>query len=992
MALQKAVVSIPVSQGLDTKTDSKQVMSGRALVLENARFQKVGKLSKRFGLVAIGETIDSGGNLSDYVARNIVSDDTQINVLNSDGIYQKSFSSEWTKTSDFKHPTSIRTEFVSKTNRDNFRSDFDYDDTFKTWATVTIGTLTNFSVTPYLAITIKNVETGYSKSIRIGAVDADDPSPRVIATNNGADLRIFAFYKQSGNLLLSVYDQTMSLISSSTVISAVGSSAQIDACKDSSNVYLLCKSGTNLRVFKYALSGSLSLSNTITTATLSTRSSAPLGFSVSLSGSTIHCAWSTSSGNDLALIGIETTNLTTFIPQLVDTVTEPPYTITTLESDGILYVLYGNDSTSGSATVYACVIRQYTFSASGYVFTEQTSSGRLTPLSKPFTLGGNVIFPVMCNESEQRTGFLADSSFKPILSFSPFQIARSIADTSLSYDGYSIPKSFTSSDGVAYFAFERIYQNPDSVDEGEFIDTRGLSVSTVTVPSLSNTGSRAKIGESIYFTSGLTFEFDGRKPHENGFALGPWIYGSTSTTGGSLPAGTYRYIGVYEYYDRSGQRSISQLSNQVTVTTTGSTSLNTIEYFEPVLTYKGSSNNSTDNIRVNFVLYRTENNGSVFYRVRSLETGIFGGGNSLTDTILDAALTSNEQLYTTGGVLENNQAPAGTFSFAGGSRYFVGGLENDDEVAFSKKQLFGQSVAFNTLQKIRVPVLGSDTSRVSAGAYMDGKIIFFRSRSIYFSQGDGPNNVGVGAFSDPEPISTDAGCSNPRSVLNTPSGIMFKSQKGIYLLSRGLSVEYVGSDVEEFNQYEVVSSILSEDSNEARFYLESGDCLVYNYFFGTWSVFKNQTTVDTDLWAGSPCSIIENTPFREDNSSFHDDGVYYSMKFTSPWLKINLVQGYQRCYKLWIIGDYKSPHTLKCRVYTDYDDSQYDDYDLVYDSSQSPQYQFQISLPRQKVESIKFEIYDTDQSGSGESFDLSNIQAEVGVKSGGYKLGSSKSY
>jgi hypothetical protein len=116
------------------------------------------------------------------------------------------------------------------------------------------------------------------------------------------------------------------------------------------------------------------------------------------------------------------------------------------------------------------------------------------------------------------------------------------------------------------------------------------------------------------------------------------------------------------------------------------------------------------------------------------------------------------------------------------------------------------------------------------------------------------------------------------------------------------------------------------------------------------------------------------------------------MKFTSPWLKLDLVQGYVRCYQLWIIGDYKSPHTLKCRVYADYDSSTYEDYSLVYNNSSSPQYQFQISLPNQKVESIKFEIYDVAQSGNGESYDLSNIQVEVGMKAGGYKLAANKSY
>ena len=146
----------------------------------------------------------------------------------------------------------------------------------------------------------------------------------------------------------------------------------------------------------------------------------------------------------------------------------------------------------------------------------------------------------------------------------------------------------------------------------------------------------------------------------------------------------------------------------------------------------------------------------------------------------------------------------------------------------------------------------------------------------------------------------------------------------------------------------------------------------------------------------SPVSVISNRVFKETENTYLDNGAsgFYSMKYLSPWLKLDLVQGDVRCYQLWIIGAYKSAHTLKCRIYVDYDSSTYEDYSLTYNSSDSPQYQFQISLPNQKVESIKFEIYDTSHgaSSSGEAFDWSNIQVEVGMKAGGYKLANTKTF
>ena len=49
MALEVQHVPISFSKGVDSKSDSKQVLVGKLLVLENASLRKVGKFTKRFG-------------------------------------------------------------------------------------------------------------------------------------------------------------------------------------------------------------------------------------------------------------------------------------------------------------------------------------------------------------------------------------------------------------------------------------------------------------------------------------------------------------------------------------------------------------------------------------------------------------------------------------------------------------------------------------------------------------------------------------------------------------------------------------------------------------------------------------------------------------------------------------------------------------------------------------------------------------------------------
>lgn len=135
MALQKQSISIPISEGLDTKTDSKQVMAGKALALENVRFQKTGKLSKRFGLVQMSDT-SSSGLLSSNTLGAIASDNEQINAITSDGVFSFSESySEWNKISELKNFPKVKSEFLTKTTLNQFNPEMDFSPTFNLLAT-----------------------------------------------------------------------------------------------------------------------------------------------------------------------------------------------------------------------------------------------------------------------------------------------------------------------------------------------------------------------------------------------------------------------------------------------------------------------------------------------------------------------------------------------------------------------------------------------------------------------------------------------------------------------------------------------------------------------------------------------------------------------------------------------------------------------------------------------------------------------------------------
>ena len=82
---------------------------------------------------------------------------------------------------------------------------------------------------------------------------------------------------------------------------------------------------------------------------------------------------------------------------------------------------------------------------------------------------------------------------------------------------------------------------------------------------------------------------------------------------------------------------------------------------------------------------------------------------------------------------------------------------------------------------------------------------------------DGANDAGSGSsITNFQFVPSDVGCSNSKSVLLFPGGIIFKSPKGLYLINRGVQVQYFGSDVEAYNSQNVLSAVIVGSKNQIR--------------------------------------------------------------------------------------------------------------------------------------------------------------------------------
>ncbi len=994
MALQRQIFSIPVSGGLDTKTDDKQVLPGKALTLENVRFQKTGKLQKRYGLVAM--TTASTDNLfTTSTLKAVCSDDEYIAVKTSSGIYGYSKTeNRWTKQVNYSGSFSIKTEYLLR----NYENQFGVDQDTSIDGNYTVyGSIQGNSVN----VILKDNQTGLRKNVTILPSRTTD-SARVFCQLYNGVYRVVVIMNNYTTLtgpfstIFYVFDSNLQHVQSGTV-SGFGSISSFNATRDNQYIYVVGMTSTaGLVVRKLNFDSSLVSSGTFSDVFILQKQSS---FALSAVSGYLHIVYSAdNAGNNVYNIVAISPSMTLVDATLILYTKDDFFTPSCVFYDGFLY--YGAQFDDFGTTPISSGI-QYNKIAfdtvTGYGATSSLINyGRNKIATEPFVVNGEVYVILYYVFG---TGIPNSKSFF-ILNITTGNISQVFSPELASAHGNIVSKTTV----VGSKVYTGIMREISSFGSSGVFATIGSSSVVLDYGEGYFDNSRVKVDKRIYLCDGGLIELDKTRPHENGFVYPPYIPTVTVVTGTANPnvaSKKFSYAAIYEYFDTEGQRTFSAPFYYTTLpTTSASASSITIKVFSPVGSMKffGAYYPPTSLItssRPRIVLYRTTNNGSVYYRLGEVVSDNDGSLESYSDQASDASITGNEVLYTTGGVLENNPAPAADFCFSGGNRIFLGGLEEKDEIAYSKKQLFGESVAFNDFYRIRVSTgLSFDRSPISAGGYMDGKIIIFRKQSIYFCQGDGPNELGVGSFSEPEIISSDAGCEEPRSVVNMPLGLMFKSKKGIYLLSRGLAVQYIGAEVEAYNQYNIYASILSEANNEVRFYLTTGTCLVYNYLFQSWSVFTGQGSTDADVWDSKPTIIKSSKIQNETVGTFTDDGSFYSMRFISPWLKLNLIQGYLRCYQLWIIGEFKSAHTLKCLVTADYLSSPVEDYSLIYNTTDSAQYQFQVSLPNQKVESIKFELYDTAHTAgsSGEAYELSNIQIEAGVKAGGYKLGATKSY
>lgn len=914
MALQKQGVAVNFSQGVDTGTDVKQLPIGKFERLVNSVFDKLGRLTKRNGFGYIG----SVGSVSSQLM-------TYRNSLMAVGSGLRSYisaNSSWYGVQNFQ---SVEISNLQLINNSFTHSQVDMAKASNGLACVvyTEGQIENrYYYTVVDATTGQKLLQPQVLFSQTGTVSA---SPRVFSLANNF---VVVFPAQTGSAVYSLQYFTISTANPTTVGSITtlsttylpSSNQNFDGAVANSSLYLSWNGTGGSGIKSAYITQYLSQSAAVTIASGSCNlisvaadnsTGTPTIWTSFLLGSTTGAVVATN--QSLQTLFTAKTFNSSASATIVNMASTAQNDELTLFYESAYFYLYN----LGNPANYISKIQSYR--ASGSFSTISTVARTLGLASKAFLIGSESYVFSSYSTPYQSSYFLVNSS-GGVLSRYAYSNGTGYVTT-----GLPNVSTFGTTATVPYFRQTSITPLNKATNVSSTTPTTAIfakaGISALTVNFSESGLAPIDAADNLNLNGGILWQYDGSTAVENNFFLYPDIVNVVSSGSGNLSAQTYYYQAIYEWTDSQG--NISRSSPSVPTGVTVSSGTGRITVYVPTLqvTYKRGDYPP----RVS--LYRWSSSQQVYFSVSLPVVQDFNDNFlTFTDTKADSQIVGNEILYTTGGVLDNASPPALKSQTIFDSRIFGISAENQNLLCYTKTLVQTVPVEFSELLTMYIdPSLGAQgpTGPMECLAPMDDKLIIFKKNALYYFNGKGPDNTGANSqYSEPIFITSTVGCDNPDSIVLQPNGLMFQSDKGIWLLGRDLSTQYIGKPVEAYNSVEVTSAKAIPATNQVRFTLSNGIVLMYDYFVDQWGEFSGVNVIGSTLYNNLHTLVDNNGRIYQETPGVYLDGTRpVLMNWRTGWLNFAGLQGYQRVYEMFLLGQWYSPHRFTVGVAYDFDSS-----------------------------------------------------------------------
>lgn len=1007
MALQKSSLNINFSKGLDLKTDPLQVAPGNFLSLENTVFNKAGLLQKRNGFGPQVTLPDTTSTFLTTFNGNLTAIGTSFNAL-SDA------SDQWINKGTID-PLDVSTLPLIRNNLNQKNADIAISESGLICTTYAE---TNGSTTLYYyAIADRITGQNVVAPTRLPSVGTITPPPRAFLLGR---FFIIIFSDNFGGVdhikYLAIDTAVPTIVNPPIDVTTQTNSTTrgyFDAVVASDTLYIVWNGSGNDIKMRF-LTSTLILS---TVKSIAGQQALTISITPDITGVSLilYISWVAAAGGAIKVASVDSV-MNPVLGAGIAVASTTAVNITSTAQNGSVTVVYeSTNAYTYDPTIPTNFISKVNVTSLGVVSGAAVLTRSVGLASKAFLYNEASYFLAIYLSSYQPTYFLINSIGNVVA-----KIAYQNGPSTYYVNG--LPNAVVE-DNVASFPYlfkdliQAVNKDTDvaagSQTAGIYSQT-GINLGTVTFGTENLT--TAEIGNNLLASGGFIRMFDGYLPVEQNFFVYPdSIEVTTSPTGGSLIAQQYFYQVTYEWTDNQGNPFRSAPSVPVSVTATTGASSNTINIPTLRLTYKTSN-------PVKIVIYRWSTAQQIYYQVTSISSPLLNDTTidsvSYTDTLSDTAILGNNIIYTNGGVIENIAPPAASVMTLFQSRLFIVDAEDKNLLWFSKQVIPGVPVEMSDLLTIFVaPTTAAQgsTGPITALSALDDKLIIFKQNAIYYINGIGPDNTGNNnQFSEPVFITSTVGCVNGKSIVFMPNGLMFQSDKGIWLLGRDLSTTYIGSPVETYNTAEVLSALNIPATNQVRFTLNTGITLMYDYFYGQWGSFVGIPGISSTLYQSLHTYVNEaGEVFQETPGRYLDKTRPVLISFITGWMNLAGIQGLERAYSFFMIGQYISPHRLQVQMAYDYANGPSqtvyitpDNYSLpwggeqlwgsgAYWGGQPTLEQWQVYFNQQKVQSFQIsiqEVFDPSfDTVPGAGLTISGITLVVGAKKGNPTLKASRS-
>jgi hypothetical protein len=983
VALDWQLFPISLTQGVDTKTDERQVIPGRLLTLENGVFDSPGKIQKRHGLTTLSRSIEGGDSLASGSA--LATRGDELLMFSGGKAYSWLPSTErWNPVGDAESVLT-RTRRVIENHAAQSSPDVAHHDGVELYAwedsrggvrgsvhdTANQSPILQDQVVTFTGRQPRCVAFegallalfGDGNTVKYRRIDATVPRvlevERVLVTDHAESTSssfdaivvsssLYLAYTTTGaGVTLRRYDSTFTELSS---VALTGSHGPVALWSDpSSNVWSATVNGGDVMGHVHTIALSSVMTGTHVEASVGTvRNLAGVCVSGSLSSVYYELTGSRSMDSFVKVAPLDTTATVTVV-------------------SGTVY------STAGSPVVF------------------KRSVGLA---SKAWRQGDSHYVWLTHDAPKQPTYFAANANGTIVSKANPslgggLRSKRTLSNVAQLADGSRLA------------AFQR---KGTLLSSGSLFSQPGITATTLSFDD-DDGFSYVTAGDQLHLAGGVVSNYDGVSFTEHGFHLYPEELTGTFGGAGSMDAGEYQYMAVYAWRDNLGRVHRSAPSYELTVNV-GSSS-GSVLLSVPTLRLTSKDQRGAP---VSVELYRNERDGGGIFHLVTSPTQPLLASSSLdavtyTDTVSDSDLVSRALLYTDGGFLENDPPPASTLCETYRNRLWLAGLEDPNLIRYSKPRRTHEAFAFSDFYDLTVDARGGDVVALRA---MDDFLVVFKPRAIHVVAGEGLDVFGGGQDPEQRLITSDVGCVNPNTVVMTDKGLFFLSSKGIYLLDRSLAVQPIGFPAEGLVEGSTITSAtLVGGKNHVRFTTSDGGAVVYDYAFDQWGEFTYPAAVDSVDWDGTYALLrSDGRVALEDDDTFTDDGSLVALDLSTGWIALSGVQGFQAVRRIHVLGEYRGAGRLTYELAYDGNPAAVEsgtiDVESIVDSATYgegsygvdeyggafPLYQFQIQPKRHRCNSVKITLRDASPlSGSAtEALSLGHVTLEVGSLRGGTRL------